>query len=222
MNTVTRLLSWATLLGAAALLSACASAPSVHTDVASFGAWPAGRAPGTYAFDRLPSQAARADVSAQLEATAAPALERAGFKPAPAGSAPDVLVQVAARTDRTVSPWADPLWWRGGAWPAWPAWPAVRVTASGVLVPVLPSVWVHPGWAGHAGWGSSRFGHEVAVLLRDRTSGQPLWEARVLSDSFSRGDAALFTALFNAALHPFPMATEGYQRVTVPVPVAKP
>ena len=49
-----RLLSAAALAGAA-LLAGCASLHSVDTSVATFGAWPADAAPGTYAFDRLPS-----------------------------------------------------------------------------------------------------------------------------------------------------------------------
>ncbi|RZL35201.1 MAG: hypothetical protein EOP35_15220, partial [Rubrivivax sp.] len=47
-----------TSLAAAALLAAtgCAGPYTVSADVSSYGNWPADRKPGTYAFDRLPSQ----------------------------------------------------------------------------------------------------------------------------------------------------------------------
>ena len=97
------------------LLGGCAAVSSVSSDVSSFGEWPADRRPGTYAFERLPSQAARAAESAALETAAVPALAKAGFTPAAAGATPDVLVQVGARTDRADNQaWDDPLWWRGG------------------------------------------------------------------------------------------------------------
>ena len=44
-----------------ALLGGCASLRNVTSDVSSFGEWPDGRKAGTFAFERLPSQVARAD-----------------------------------------------------------------------------------------------------------------------------------------------------------------
>ena len=93
-------LSLAAAAATLVLLGGCAAVSTVSTDVSSFGEWPADRKPGTYAFERLPSQAARAAESAALEAAAMPALAKAGFTPAAAGATPDVLVQVGARTDR--------------------------------------------------------------------------------------------------------------------------
>ena len=43
------------LLGTAAL-AGCAGLNTVSGEVSSFGGWPAGRAPGSYSFERLPSQ----------------------------------------------------------------------------------------------------------------------------------------------------------------------
>ena len=96
-------------------LSGCAALNSVTSDVSSFGDWPAGRAPGTYAFERLPSQQARAAEADAMEQAARPALQKAGLTAAAAGQEPDVLVQLGGRFTQTVrSPWDDPLWWQGG------------------------------------------------------------------------------------------------------------
>ena len=65
-----KLLRVAPLVLAAALLGGCAALSSVSSDVASFGEWPAGRAPGSYAFERLPSQQALAAETEALEADA--------------------------------------------------------------------------------------------------------------------------------------------------------
>ncbi|MBI3367628.1 MAG: DUF4136 domain-containing protein, partial [Burkholderiales bacterium] len=97
------------------LLGGCASFNQLSADVSTYGDWPAARKPGTYAFERLPSQAARPEMQQQLEDAARPALEKAGFRAAAAGSEPELLVQVGARVSRADrAPWDDPLWWHGG------------------------------------------------------------------------------------------------------------
>ena len=50
-----------------ALLAGCAAMRSLSTEVSSYGEWPAGRQPGSYAFERLPSQQARATETELLE-----------------------------------------------------------------------------------------------------------------------------------------------------------
>ena len=45
-------------IAGAALLAGCASFHTVSSSVASYGSWPANMTPGTYTFDRLPSQQA--------------------------------------------------------------------------------------------------------------------------------------------------------------------
>lgn len=191
---------------AAALLAGCAGFSSVTSDVASFGEWPAGRAPGTYAFERLPSQTAdpKATAATQaLESAAEPALAKAGFKPAAEGQAPDVLVQVGKRTSRTDrGPWTDPLWWRGG-YGYWRYGP-----------------WVGPGWSWHARYEQPRYESEVAVLLRDRASGKPLFEAHASLESNLRSDAQTLSAMFQAALMDFPKLGVNPRRVTVTPPPA--
>lgn len=170
-----------------ALLGGCASLRNVTSDVSSFGEWPADRKAGTFAFERLPSQVARADEAAALEAAALPALQKAGFTPAAAGAAPDVLVQLGGRSQRTdYGAWNDPLWWRGG----FGHW--------------RPGPWLSPRWGLSLRSDFERFDREVAVLLRDRASGTPLYEAHAQTDGSTAGDSALLAAMFAAALKDFP------------------
>ena len=203
MNTRHAVIRFVPLL-AAALLTGCAGPRSVSNDVSSFGDWPAGRAPGSYAFDRLPSQQAQAEDTAQLEAAAAPALARAGFQPAATGQQPDVLVQVGARTQRFErSPWNDPIWWHGSSFGGWRYGP-----------------WGGPHWGGSV-WGTTmvmditRFQQEVALLIRDTASGKPLFEARASNESNFSPDAALTAAMFQAALMDFPRVGVNPRRVVV-------
>lgn len=187
--TATILRTAASLL-AGAVLAGCAALNTVTSEVTTFSDWPADRKPGRYAFERLPSQKANAERQAALEAAAANALEKAGFTAAADPAQADTIVQIGARLTRIeVSPWDDPLWWRWGAgyWRA-PAW---RSSRSAYYVGL------------HADW-STRFERNVAVLLRDRASGTPLYEAHAQTSGGTVGDAALLGAMFEAALTGFP------------------
>lgn len=212
-----QLLQWTTAAGglklaggAAALgtLAGCATLAELPVEVRSFGEWPAGRRPGTYAFDRLPSQSAAAagSLQAALEAAAASALRQAGFSPAAAGSEPELLVQLAARVDRSEPPlWDDPLWWHGGFGP-WRRTP-----------------WRQPGWRSPGftplGWrvrpDNGRFDREVALLLRDRASGKPLYEAHASHEGFSAELDGVLVPLFAAALREFPAVNNARHTVRV-------
>ncbi len=179
------------LIVAAAVLGGCAALNTVTSDVTSFSEWPAERKPGRYAFERLPSQKADATRSANLEVAAAKALEKAGFTAAADATQADVIVQIGARVNRAeVSPWDDPLWWRWGATGYWrsPSWRGPR----SAYYAGLRSDWY------------SRYERNVAVLLRDRASSAPLFEAHAQTEGGTAGDAALLGAMFEAALHGFP------------------
>jgi Domain of unknown function (DUF4136) len=179
----------------------CATVNTVSSNVSSFGEWPAERKPGSYAFERLPSQQARAEESDALEATARTALEKAGFQPVAPGQQPDVLVQVGARDDRyVVSPWDDPLWWRGG-FGTWRYGP-----------------YMHPRWGINMRYDFPRIERQVALLIRDRVSGKPLFEARASSEGTVRSHAALLTAMFEAAMMDFPRLGMNPRRVVVELP----
>ena len=180
------------LIVAAAVLAGCAALNTVTSDVTTFSEWPADRKPGRYAFERLPSQKANATRTADLEAAAAKALEKAGFTAAADAAQADVIVQIGARISRTeISPWDDPLWrrWGGGYWrsPSWRRGPRSAF---------------YGGF--NTDWYSQRYERNVAVLLRDRASNAPLFEAHAQTEGGSSGDAALLGAMFEAALQDFP------------------
>lgn len=202
---MTKTLRLPALLLAAVLLGGCAALNSVSSDVTTFSEWPAERKPGSYAFERLPSQKADAKRQSELEAAAARALEMAGFAAAPDAARADVIVQVGARLTRIeVSPWDDPLWWRWGAgyWRS-PYWRSSRSMYYAGL---------------HADW-STRYERNVAVLLRDRASGTPLFEAHAQTSGGTSGNAALLGAMFEAALKDFPaIGATNPRTVTVALP----
>lgn len=187
-------------LASTGVLAACAGLSALQAQVASYGDWPAARQPGTYAFDRLPSQQARPEAQQRLEDAAHAALEAAGFSAATPGAEPDVLVQLGARITRYDSPaWDDPLWWRGGFGP----WRG------------RPFLGPYPRW----GWygTTTRYDREVALLLRDRTSGAPLYEARASSEGTTGGGDPLLSAMFKAALVDFPKSGSVPHGVSVPL-----
>ena len=193
------LLNFPALVGLT-MLAACASMNQFTADVSTFGEWPQGRAPGSYAFERLPSQQENAQAQQRLEDAARPALTRAGFRPAADGTEPDVLVQVGARVSRSGrSPWDDPLWWHGGF-----------------------GTWRHGPWRGPywgLGWRyeSARYEREVALLMRERASGKPLFEARANSEGAQAHIEGVLSALFSAALFDFPVSGLNPRQVTVPL-----
>jgi Domain of unknown function (DUF4136) len=186
------------------LISGCAGLRVVSSEVSSFGDWPTERKPSTYAFERLPSQQARAKDAEALENTARAAIEKAGFKATEPGKEPDVLVQVGSRDGRADYPlWDDPLWWRGGFGYYGRGWGGPR-WGSGVGL----------GWR----WESKRIEHQVALLIRDRASGKPLFETHAESETSGYADPALLKAMFEAALMDFPRLGVNPRRVDVRVP----
>lgn len=196
------------LAAALAALGGCASFNQLSSEVSSYGQWPPGRAAGSYFIERLPSQAAQAAAGgpmAPLEAAAHGALQAAGFKQAATLEAADVVVQIGARVTRyDISPWADPLWWRWG-----------------------PRYWRGPSWTGPRfystppGWRTAPPpDREVALLLRDRATSVPLWEARAISSGIST-EATIFQAMFSAALSDFPNAKPQPHNVTVALPAGR-
>lgn len=189
----------ALLIAAPLLLAGCAALKTISPEVRSFGSWPADRAPGSYSFERLPSQQDPLSRAAEWEALAAPALAKAGLKPAPAGTPADVIVSLGVRVGISdADPWADPLWYR---------WHA----------PLYGWRFGPPG-RGHPLFIERRYEREVGLLLRDRASGQPLYEARASHDGATRGDDGLIGALFEAALSDFPKAQPQAHYVPVQLP----
>ncbi|WP_235970968.1 DUF4136 domain-containing protein [Azohydromonas caseinilytica] len=195
-------------LAAATLLGGCAALNQVSSDVVAYGAWPAGRTPGSYVFERLPSQQAELTLQQQLEDAARPALAAVGFTPAADPAQAGVSVQVSLRNTRYErldygwGPWGGP-WGPGWGWPGY------------YRYPYWASPW-GPGW-----WGppmsSPWYEREVGVLIRDRNGGQVLYEGHARSDGALSGGTALFGAMFRAALQDFPQGNPTPRRVNVPL-----
>ncbi len=196
------------LLAAVATLAGCASLNRIDNDVSSFSRWPAGRGPATYSFERLPSQQSQPQQAQILEDAARRAIEGAGFVAAPDGGVPDVTVQLGARiTETDRSPFDDPLWYGGrGIWHR----------------PFVYGRYGRPFWAPgfHRGYwdnyDSSYYEREAAVLIRDKRSGEPLYEARTESQGPTTGGTTVLPALFGAAMRDFPAGSaQNPHRVTV-------
>jgi len=207
-----RLLSIAALAGAA-LLAGCAGLRSVDSSVANFGTWPADQTPGSYAFDRLPSQEANPQRQQALENAAAQALALAGFTPVAEGAKPAVTIQIGARIERfESSPWDDPFWFGGRRRYGY------------------PGPWTGP-WGGYGPWGHHGgvwapwppqpdvYLHEVALLIRDAASGKPLYETRASTDGNYDGGDRLLAAMFEAALKDFPRTNEKAHNVRTLLPM---
>ncbi len=190
---------------AAMLLGACSGPYMVSSEVASFGSWPAERPPGSYFFERLPSQqmGKPSEQQLKLEAAAAAALAKAGFKPAADARSADVLVSLGMTISaQDLAPWDDPLWWRWhGSYRHWRygGWP--RST----LMIQSASMW------------ERRYERNAALLLRDRQTAEPLYEARASNDGMSQGDEQLTAAMFEAALSDFPKVKPEPHRVAVQI-----
>ena len=195
-----------TVIGAASVLAlaGCAGPYTVSADVSSYGNWPADRKPGTYAYDRLPSQQQNEEAAkrqATLEDAAKGALEKAGFKPAADLKSADVLVTLGARvTAYDPVPWDDPLWWRWRGRLYSPRYGYVG-----------PGPW---GWRQDPFF-DRRYDRAVAVLLRDRASGEALFEAHSSNEGVTMGSDALLQPLFDAALAEFPKVNPKSHRVSV-------
>jgi hypothetical protein len=187
---------------AALLLSGCAAMRNLSVEVSSFGDWPQARKAGSYAFERLPSQQAREAEMQLLETAAKGALAKAGFTPAAAGVEPDVLVQVGNRVGRAdSSAWDDPLWWRGG------------------FGYFRHGPWAGPRWSLGLRFEPGRYEHQVALLLRDRASGKPVFEARANRESSTELTSKETLALmFDATLMDFPRLGVNPRTVVLALP----
>lgn len=210
-----------TLLAATALmgLSGCSSTYTLNTEVASFGSWAAPRQPGSYTFDRLPSQQQAgdsADLQSRIEDSARAALSKAGFSEASDPKAADYLISLGVRINaQDRSPWDDPLWWRWhGSYSAWRygygpgAWP--RRGAHPFYSPTDMMLM------------ERRFERSVALLVRERQTLEPLFEARASSEGNNQGDMELISAMFGAALSGFPQVDPKPRRVSVMVGTPSP
>ena len=190
------------------VLSGCASLNNLNSEVSTFGPWPAERKPASFVFERLPSQQQHPERQQQLEDAARGAVEAAGFRPAADLTNADYLMQVGARVTSN-EPWIynDALFWRG-SWRYGYGYGAHRLARG-------------PYWGGMYGsFGyptSSSFEREVALLIRDRKTGQLLYEARANNAGPSASIDYLLPAMFEAAMKDFPGTGPNPRQVTTQI-----
>lgn len=186
------------LTALAALVSGCAVGYRLDNQVQSFSGLQGVPTPATYRFERLPSQAADPG-QAQLEAWADAALVQAGFRRDDA--APRYTVQVSAKVERRLSPYADPFdsWGWGGAF-------GFGMSRGGVGI----------------GFGMPRMDHpwfyrEVNVIVREIAGNRVVYETRAINDGPWLDNSSVLPAMFQAALQGFPNPPAGPRRVDIQV-----
>lgn len=186
-------------------LSGCATLNELRSEVTAYSQWPAGRAPGHYRFERLPSQQARAAQQQLLEDAARGAIEAAGFKPAAAEAPADVSIQLDARADgsENAALFNDPFWYGGGG---------LRRVPFGFG-------WGGRPWSSWGLWGGppALYDREVVLLIRDRRSGELLYEAHASNEGGSPSLNTLLGAMFAAALKDFPAGNAAPHAVVAPL-----
>ena len=191
-RSLVKLLSLA--FGLTLLLSGCATGYLLDNNVQSFSNLTALPAPATYRFDRLPSQQGRGQ--AQLEAMADAALHNAGLRRDDAN--PRYAVQVSARLEQVLSPWASP-------WDGWGGW-GVGYRHHGLGV----------GFGGPFGRFEPPWHHrEVAVIIRELASNRVVFESHATSEGPWLDESQVFPAMFTAALQGFPNPPPGPRRVDI-------
>jgi hypothetical protein len=182
-------------------ITGCATKGPVASDVTSFGSWPAGRSAGTFAFERLPSQASSAAQS-DLEQAARGALGGAGFREVDMPAA-QYVVQVGADLIQSG-----------------PGYYGDRVGVFGAVGGGGRGGGFSAGGIGlsFGGGGQSTVGRAVSIVIRDKASNQSLYESRARSDNAGPDDARAWSAMFAAALKDFPSVAISPRRVLVEEP----
>lgn len=193
---------WKTLLAATAVtvMAGCSTVRLVESDVRSYTQWPESRQPGTFTFERLPSQQANPQAQAKLEALALPALREAGFRLAEQGSG-DVTVQVGlAQTYYDRAPWDDPYPWGYGS-------------------SIFYGHGRRSGIGLGLGWSTPLpyYVFDAAVLIRDAKTKQVLYETHAKHDG-RWADDPIRAALFEAAMKDFPRPAISPRRVRIEIP----
>lgn len=183
-------------VGLGAGLGGCATTYLLDNNVQTFSSLQQLPAPATYRFERLLSQ--QSPLQAQVEALADPALFNAGLRRDDAQ--PRYSVQVSARVQQMLSPWAEP-------WDGWGGTFGFGHAGIGVMMP-FPRM--EQPW----------YRREVGVVLRELASQKVVYESHAVSEGPWRDNPPALSAMFAAALQGFPAAPPGVRRVNIPVGAA--
>jgi hypothetical protein len=180
------------LIALSLCLSACATTLQLGSEVSAYSQWVETRRPATYAFERSPSQEARGVHRQQIEDAARGALEAMGFTHTCDVNRADVIVHVGARARVTRTRQSSA---------------AARHKAT---VPGGPTDFskYHIDYV-------TIDRREVALLIRDRASGQVLYGASASNRGRSIADTAILAAMFEATLEDFPNASLHPRQVAI-------
>lgn len=184
----------------AVFLAGCATGYRLDNQVQSFSHLQGLPAQPTYRFERSLSQ--QADPAQQaLEALADPALHKAGLRRDDAN--PRYSVQVAARVNRTLSPYYDPWdgWGWGGGWGVGLSGRHMGIGFAGPW-PRADSYW---------------FQREVSVIVRELATNRVVFETRAVNDGPLLDNRVVLPAMFEAAMQGFPNPPAGPRRVDIQV-----
>jgi Domain of unknown function (DUF4136) len=185
------------------LMTGCAGVRLVDTDVTAFPKWTAAPpGPGTaYRFERLPSQQSQPAQQDAVEADARTALARVGLELNPPVARYSVQIVATTQIIERGYPGYDGIF--GG-----------------------PGVFLGGGNRG-AGFGLSfpmrfpeptYFKRELAILMRELSTQQVVFEARAFHDGVWSDSQAVFPAMMDAALRGFPEPPPGTRRINVEIP----
>lgn len=209
MQRAVRLLGLAAIAAVATGLAGCATSYVVDNNVQSYAKAPI-PAGATYRFERLPSQQANDAGQTDLESLAEPSLAAAGLRRDDAAAR--YTVQVSARSQLELSPWADP-WFDGPGWgPGWgPRWS-------------VGLGYGRPGWYGGGWWGPGAlppsqtwYGREVSIVMRSLPDRQVVYETHARNDGPYPDTRRILPVMFHAALQGFPNPPQAVRRVDVTV-----
>jgi len=179
-------------------LSGCATGYLLEHRVQAFSSFTAAPASASYRFERLPSQQAD-PLQPTIELLADPALMRAGLRRDDAGG--QYAVQVSARVQRVLSPYADPWDAFGGSFGF--GWGRHgRHFGIGAGLPRLDQPW---------------FQREVRVIIRELASNRVVFESNAASDGPWTDNNAVLPVMFQAAMQGFPNPPQGVRRVDIHV-----
>lgn len=200
----------ACVLGAAALLSGCATNRMIDSEVKSFTGNTAPPRDASYLFERLPSQEALLD-QGQVEAMVTKALAKAGpvFSPVNPAYSVQVNLQIV-RMPR------DP---RYDAWSGYG--PSIRGGRVGVYGGGLPGVGVYPGY-GHGNLGmfmeTPWYRHRVHLVMRDLSNSAVAFESTALFEGPWPDSVNIVPVLLDAALQGYPTPPQGPRIVSIELP----
>ncbi len=189
-------------------LAGCATTYRLDNQVQSFSSLAAVPA-GGYRFERMPLQQSEAS-QPRVEALAEAALARAGL--ARNDAAPTLGVQVWGRMQRINGPWVDP--WGPGPWEPGTGWGSISGGSRGQV-----GLGVGIGFGmPFGGYERPWWRREVGVVMRDLATGQVVYETHASHDGPWLDPDRALGAMFDAALHGFPVPPTGQRRVDILLP----